>query len=177
MRIRIEPNSFNISVAASYRLGVSLSSIRNVGLDSLPSTCLRTISVRQGFGALLGSRLWWSIVAQRSRRTRSGRCFTTVRPRREARLAYLLASTDRPSMSQQRAACSSGHGQVRARSRARTPRAGVGDAPYPTERDAVGEIERVRLFHGTLDGGSFDHLTSVRCGREVGSGFGMAPSA
>ncbi len=34
------------------------------------------------------------------------------------------------------------------------------------------ELRWVRLFHGTFDGRKIDHLTTQRCGRLGGSGFG-----
>jgi hypothetical protein len=35
----------------------------------------------------------------------------------------------------------------------------------------------VRLFQGTVDESNSDHLMSLRCGRDGGSGSGTAPSA
>ena len=39
------------------------------------------------------------------------------------------------------------------------------------------EIKWVQLFPGARNGSNSDHLTSVRCERETGSGFGTSPSA
>ena len=48
---------------------------------------------------------------------------------------------------------------------------------YDFAVDMIGELEWVRLFRVALDGRSFDHLTSFRCGRDASSGLGMTPSA
>jgi hypothetical protein len=39
------------------------------------------------------------------------------------------------------------------------------------------DVHWVRLFHVVLDGRNFDHLTSLRCEGECGSGLGTARSA